>query len=100
MTSHAVATDRREWLDARIRLLAREKQMTRLHDEISTERRALPWVPVTQDYRFAGSSGEVWLSLMLLVEDHVRGYIADGLKKGDTWRVDEVTGVIRNYLKR
>jgi len=37
---------------------------------------------------------------LMLLEDHVRGCVADGLKKGDTGRVDEVIGVIRKYLKR
>ncbi len=37
---------------------------------------------------------------LMLLEDHVRGCVVDGLKKGDTGRVDEVIGVIRKYLKR
>ena len=44
---------------ARVRLLEREKDLTRLQDETSRERRALPWVPVTADYRFEGANGEV-----------------------------------------
>ena len=60
-TSHSIAS-REEWLDARVRLLQREKELTRLHDEISRERRALPWVPVTANYRFDGPAGEVSLA--------------------------------------
>ena len=37
---------RDEWLTARIALLAKEKELTRLRDRLSTERRALPWVRV------------------------------------------------------
>lgn len=62
MPSHHIAQNRQAWLDARVRLLAREKELTRLHDEISAERRALPWVPVTQNYRFEGRAGEVSLA--------------------------------------
>jgi len=52
----------KEWLEARVRLLEREKELTRLRDELSRERRALPWVPVTAAYRFEGPDGEVSLS--------------------------------------
>ena len=43
---------RAEWLAARRALLAREKQATRLRDQINAERLALPWVRVEQDYVF------------------------------------------------
>ena len=59
--SHAIASQE-EWLDARVRLLEREKELTRLHDEIGRERRDLPWVPITTDYQFRGPDGEVSLA--------------------------------------
>lgn len=59
--SNSVA-NREEWLAARRKLLQREKELTRLHDEVSRERRALPWAPVTEDYRFDGPSGDVSLA--------------------------------------
>jgi DNA-binding FrmR family transcriptional regulator len=37
---------------------------------------------------------------MILLEDHVKGCVADGLRSGKEERVDEVVGVIRKYLKR
>lgn len=37
---------------------------------------------------------------MILIEDHVKGCVADGLRSGDEGRVEEVVGVIRKYLKR
>jgi len=37
---------------------------------------------------------------MLLLEDHVKGCVAEGLRSGKEERVDEVVGVIRKYLKR
>jgi predicted dithiol-disulfide oxidoreductase (DUF899 family) len=52
----AVAS-RDEWLSARLALLAAEKDLSRRHDELSRQRRALPWVPVDADYRFETSAG-------------------------------------------
>jgi len=54
-TDHAAehpVVSREQWRAARIALLAREKQLTRLQDEIARERRALPWVRVEKDYVF------------------------------------------------
>jgi len=48
---HPVAS-RSDWLDRRLALLAREKELTRLRDEIARERRALPWVRVDKHYVF------------------------------------------------
>jgi len=53
---HAVVS-RSEWLQARLRLLAREKQLMRQQDEIARERRELPWVLVDKEYRFEGRNG-------------------------------------------
>ena len=43
-----------EWLEARKALLAKEKEVTRLRDELSAERRRLPMVEIEKDYRFVG----------------------------------------------
>lgn len=48
---------REQWLAARKTLLAREKELTRLQDEIARERRALPWVRVEKDYVFETLAG-------------------------------------------
>ena len=37
-----------EWLEARKKLLEKEKQFTRLQDELNLERRSLPWVKVNE----------------------------------------------------
>ncbi len=37
---------------------------------------------------------------MILLEDHVKGCVADGLRSGKEEPVDEMVGVIRKYLKR
>jgi predicted dithiol-disulfide oxidoreductase (DUF899 family) len=57
MTEHRIGT-REEWLAAREQLLVREKEHTRLGDELARQRRELPWVPVEKDYRFDTDEGE------------------------------------------
>ncbi|RYD81162.1 MAG: DUF899 domain-containing protein [Verrucomicrobiaceae bacterium] len=51
-----------EWLVRRKELLKKEKELTRLRDQLSAERRALPWVRVNKEYRFDASGGKVSLS--------------------------------------
>ena len=53
----AVAT-RQEWLAARKKLLAREREVTHLRDAVNAERRRLPMVKVDKDYVFEGPDGE------------------------------------------
>ena len=53
---------RQEWFNARKVLLAKEKEFTRLRDELSRERRELPWVKVDKDYIFEGSTGQQTLA--------------------------------------
>jgi predicted dithiol-disulfide oxidoreductase (DUF899 family) len=48
-----------EWLAARIGLLAREKELNRLRDELAAERRRLPWVRLNKQYEFDGPDGRV-----------------------------------------
>lgn len=55
-TGHRVGT-RQEWAAAREALLAREKEHTRLGDELARQRRELPWVPVKEDHRFETEDG-------------------------------------------
>lgn len=57
MTLHPVVS-RKEWLDARQRLLEREKEMTRMRDQLAEERRSLPWVRVEKTYVFDTPDGE------------------------------------------
>ena len=51
-----------EWLVARKELLAKEKEFTRLRDELSRERRQLPWEKVEKQYEFEGPNGRVALA--------------------------------------
>ena len=57
MTDHRVGT-REDWLTAREQLLVREKEHTRLGDELARARRELPWVRVEKEYRFDTDDGE------------------------------------------
>lgn len=51
-----------EWLSKRTALLAAEKEFTRRRDDLSRERRELPWERVETAYVFDAPSGEVTLS--------------------------------------
>src|SRR5215813_11981234 len=50
----AKVVSKEEWLVARKDLLTREKELTRLRDEVSRHRRELPWVKVEKEYLFDG----------------------------------------------
>jgi predicted dithiol-disulfide oxidoreductase (DUF899 family) len=51
-----------EWLAARKRLLAKEKEFTRQRDALSAERRKLPRVKVEKEYVFDGRNGKATLA--------------------------------------
>lgn len=55
-TTHTVCT-LEEWNEARRELLVQEKQFTRLRDQLSEKRRALPWLRVERSYTFQGVKG-------------------------------------------
>lgn len=61
MKSHPVVS-REEWLKARVALLEREKELTRQRDELSRQRRALPWVKIEKEYVFDAPEGQVTLA--------------------------------------
>jgi predicted dithiol-disulfide oxidoreductase (DUF899 family) len=52
----------KEWLGARKKLLVQEKEFTRLRDQLSRQRRELPWVKVEKEYVFEGPNGKETLS--------------------------------------
>jgi predicted dithiol-disulfide oxidoreductase (DUF899 family)/uncharacterized damage-inducible protein DinB len=51
-----------EWVKARKELLAKEKEFTRLRDELSRRRRELPWEKVDKNYVFEGPKGKETLA--------------------------------------
>jgi len=56
MTGHKVV-GREEWQAARDELLQREKEHTRMGDELARQRRELPWVAIEKEYRFDADDG-------------------------------------------
>ena len=46
-----------EWTSAREALLVKEKELTRARDALAAERRRMPRMAVTKDYRFEGPNG-------------------------------------------
>jgi predicted dithiol-disulfide oxidoreductase (DUF899 family) len=52
---------REQWLDARMELLVKEKELTRARDRVNADRRRLPMVRIDQEYEFEGSNGKVGL---------------------------------------
>jgi predicted dithiol-disulfide oxidoreductase (DUF899 family) len=61
MQPHKIVSQE-EWLVARKAHLAKEKELTRLRDQLSTERRDLPWVKVEKRYVFDGPDGQETLA--------------------------------------
>jgi predicted dithiol-disulfide oxidoreductase (DUF899 family) len=57
MTENHKVVSKDEWLGARRELLAKEKEFTRLRDELSQRRRDLPWERVEKQYAFEGPDG-------------------------------------------
>jgi predicted dithiol-disulfide oxidoreductase (DUF899 family) len=74
MTEHKVV-NREEWQAARHALLEREKEHTRMGDELARQRRQLPWVRVEEPYRFDTPRGprtlaELFQGRSQLLADH------------------------------
>lgn len=61
ITGHRVVSHG-EWLSARTALLVKEKEFTRLRDELTRARRELPWEAVDKPYMFDGPRGKETLS--------------------------------------
>jgi predicted dithiol-disulfide oxidoreductase (DUF899 family) len=56
MSDHKIVS-REEWIAAREELLAREKEHTRLGDELAGQRRELPWVALEKQYTLQTADG-------------------------------------------
>ena len=54
---HPPIVSRDRWLDARKKLLAQEKELTRQYDRVNAERRRLPMVRIEKNYKFEGPGG-------------------------------------------
>ena len=51
-----------QWVTERVAFMAKEKEFTRLRDELSRQRRELPWEQVTKPYVFDGPRGRETLA--------------------------------------
>jgi len=51
-----------EWIEARKKLLTEEKEFTRLRDQLSEQRREIPWERVEKQYVFEGPNGKETLA--------------------------------------
>jgi predicted dithiol-disulfide oxidoreductase (DUF899 family) len=59
---HSKIVSAAEWLTARKELLKKEKEFTRLRDELSQQRREMPWEKVSKAYAFDGPDGKETLA--------------------------------------
>ena len=91
---------REQWLAARIPLLEREKELTRLSDELAEERRRLPRVHIDKPYLFETDSGPRTLGELfggrsqLLVYHFMHGpHSPDGCS-GCTFAADSFNGSV------
>ncbi|MFI5375456.1 MAG: DUF899 domain-containing protein [Candidatus Rokuibacteriota bacterium] len=105
MTTHRVVSHE-EWIEARRRHLAREKELTRLRDQLAQERRELPWEKVDKHYVFDGAKGKE--SLIDLFEGRTQLVVyhfmfdpswEEGCKSCSFW-IDNLDGVIVHLAHR
>lgn len=74
MPNSKETTTQDAWLQARMELLAREKEFTRLRDELSARRRALPRHRLEKSYTFEGKDGPVTLDELFGRHDQLLVY--------------------------
>jgi predicted dithiol-disulfide oxidoreductase (DUF899 family) len=105
MAGHTIGT-REEWLASREELLKREKEHTRLGDELAQARRDLPWVKVDKDYRFDAADGEKTLAELfdgrsqLLVYHFMFGPSYEAGCPINSSIADSIDGVVRHLNAR
>jgi predicted dithiol-disulfide oxidoreductase (DUF899 family) len=93
---------RDEWLDARIALLAKEKDFSRMRDQLSAEQRALPWVKVGKEYVFDSLSGKVTLAQLfrgrsqLVIQHFMMAPGATHQCVGCSFAVDHIEGILEH----
>jgi predicted dithiol-disulfide oxidoreductase (DUF899 family) len=96
---------REEWLAARKRLLATEKEHTRSRDALNAERRRLPMVRIDKEYVFEGPEGKVTLaglfgdSRQLIVQHVMFDPDWDAACPGCTASIDEVADGMLDHVR-
>ncbi|MEV0246380.1 DUF899 domain-containing protein [Nocardia sp. NPDC050712] len=99
MSTQDVGT-REQWRAAYEKLRAEEKDLTRRGDEVTRQRQALPWVPVTKDYRFDTSTGEKTLAELfdgrsqLIIRHFMHGPNTPAGCPGCTFETDNLVGAV------
>jgi predicted dithiol-disulfide oxidoreductase (DUF899 family) len=105
LQNHEVVS-REAWLVARRKLLSREKELTRLRDAISAERRRLPWVRVEKRYFFDTTQGRQALADLfagrsqLLIHHFMMGPASDQGCVGCSFQADHVDGALVHLAHR
>jgi predicted dithiol-disulfide oxidoreductase (DUF899 family) len=96
---------REQWLEARRRLLAEEKNETRRRDVLNAERRRLPMVRIEKEYVFDGSQGPAALAALfgdsrqLIIQHIMFGPDWDAACPSCTNAVDELSGELLAHLR-
>ena len=57
LKNHKIVSQK-EWTEARKQFLIKEKEFTRLRDQLNQQRRELPWKAVVKEYVFEGPNGK------------------------------------------
>jgi predicted dithiol-disulfide oxidoreductase (DUF899 family) len=101
---HNRIVGRDEWLAARKAHLAKEKELTRLRDQVSAERRELPWVKIEKPYVFDGPQGKETLADLfdgrsqLIIKHFMLG---PGWKEGCvgcSFHADHIDGALKHLV--
>lgn len=105
MPSHEIGT-RDQWRDAYETLRAQEKELTRRSDEVARRRQALPWVPVTKEYRFETNDGTKTLAELfdgrsqLIIRHFMHGPMTPDGCPGCTFETDNLVGAVTHLAHR
>ena len=97
---------RKDWLAARTAFLAKEKKFTKLGDQLSRERRGLPWMKIDKKYVFEGPDGRETLAKLFDGKQQLIVYhfmFGPGWKEGcahcSFW-ADNFNGIIPHIRQR
>ncbi|MQY22740.1 DUF899 domain-containing protein [Nocardia macrotermitis] len=105
MPAHDIGT-REQWRTAYEELRAQEKEATRRSDALARQRQALPWVPVTKEYRFDTNRGEQTLAELfdgrsqLIIRHFMHGPKTPAGCPGCTFETDNLVGAVPHLAHR
>jgi len=105
-THHHPVVSAEQWLADRKALLAREKELTHLKDQVARERRALPWVRIDKHYVFDTPSGPRTLADLfegrrqLVVQHFMFTPGAEQCCKSCSYMADHTNGALPHLAQR